>query len=136
MLQKGFTLIELMVVVVIVGVLAAVAVPNYQKYLVRAKLAEAHANLGSLRNAAEQYFQDNRGYTGLCTPAIPATPYFTYACVSTANTYTYTATGVSNAGVNGWAFTVDQLNNKSTTAVPTGATAQTACWSTRSDGAC
>lgn len=136
MLQKGFTLIELLVVVTIVGVLAAVAVPNYQKHLVRAKLAEAHANLGSLRNGAEQYFQDNRGYTGMCTAAIPATPYFTYACTATANTYTYTATGIATGGVNGWVFTVDHLNNKQTTGVPSGATAPTACWSTLSNGAC
>jgi len=52
-LQKGFTLIELMIVVAIIGILAAVAVPAYQDYTVKAKVSEAASLTGSVKTAIE-----------------------------------------------------------------------------------
>ena len=61
--QLGFTLIELMIAVAIVGIIAAVAVPNYTEYVKRASRAEAAAALLDTANKQEQFFVDNREYT-------------------------------------------------------------------------
>ena len=118
----GFTLIELMVVVAIVGILAAIAVQQYGQYLLRGKVTEAVSNLGSLRIKAEQKFQDNRLYNKatdsmLCAPATASeAKYFAYDCaVITGVTYTLRATGIAAQGTGGLVFTVDQTNAKITT---------------------
>ena len=61
-LQGGFTLIELMIVVAIVGILAAVAVPNYQRYITKAKISESITLLASLKPWAVEYHLANQKY--------------------------------------------------------------------------
>ena len=137
---KGFTLIELMVVVVIVAILVAVALPAYQDYVTRGKIAEATSNLGQLRVRMEQFFQDNRQYVGgLCSPAASEAKYFTYACTTlTATTYTIAATGVAAQGMGGFIYTINETNTKSTViAAPSTWTAgTTGCWVNKNNGAC
>lgn len=59
--QSGFTLIELMIVVAIVGILAAVAIPQYQDYVTRSKLAKAATFVAPLKTAMATYAQENAG---------------------------------------------------------------------------
>ncbi len=61
--ETGFTLIELMIVVAIIGILAAIAIPNYLNYQCKAKQAEAKSNLGAIRTMEEAYFAANDAYT-------------------------------------------------------------------------
>ncbi len=56
---QGFTLIELMIVVAIIGILASLAVPAYQTYSIRAQVAEGYNMLGPLKNAVAEYDMDN-----------------------------------------------------------------------------
>ncbi len=58
----GFTLIELMIVVAVIAILAAIAIPMFADYVMRGKIVDATAHLGDLRTQMEKYFMDNRTY--------------------------------------------------------------------------
>lgn len=144
---SGFTLIELMIAVVVVAILTAIALPSYQEYVTRGKIAEATANLADMRVKLEQFFQDNRTYVGACVagttaPLPTGTRYFTFTCPTrTATTFTITATGIAGAGMGGFVYTVDQANAQATTitggsAAATNGWTGAACWVIRKGGAC
>ncbi len=143
--QKGFTLIELMIAVVVVAILAMIAYPSYQDYIVRSQLAEARTALADMRVRMEQYFQDNRTYVGAevpnpgpCFPPVGLTPRFTYTCnpAPAATTYTIVATG--SGSVANFVFTINQANTRATTGVPpsTAWATSATCWVVRKGGAC
>src|SRR5262245_26003284 len=60
--REGFTLIELMIVVAIIGILAAIAIPNFIKFQLRSKAGEGKVNLAAIRTAQESYFADAGQY--------------------------------------------------------------------------
>ena len=144
---RGFTLIELMIVVVIAAILAAIAVPMWSSYVQRGKIVDATSHLGDLRTQMEKFFMDNRDYRngGNCgvNPIIanynadPAAN-FQYGCAATQNTYTITATGMPARGMNGFVYSVDQANAK-LSAVPLAqgwSGTGNPCWVIKKDGSC
>jgi len=136
-IQTGFTLIEIMISVAIVGILMAVALPAYSDYVTRGRLTEAFSTLGAAQPAAEQYWSNGRDYTNFGTSSgFPApTPNFTYA-LSNASTSTYTITATGTGKMAGFAYTIDQNGNRATTASPTGWGTSTTCWVDHKGGAC
>lgn len=133
--QKGFTLVEIMVVVAIVGILASIAFPSYTNYVKKGKAAEATSTLADLRVKMEQFFQDNRTYEGgACAPTSGA-KYFTYSCTTqTATAYTLQAAGNTAEGMGDFNFTVDQSNAK--TSKFDGSATVTGCWLNKKASAC
>jgi type IV pilus assembly protein PilE len=128
-LQRGFTLIEVMIVVAIIAILASVAFPSYQDYVTRAKLTEAMSGLSDGRIRMEQFFQDNRTYDA--GPCPSNTDDFTYACIDDATTFLITATGTGN--LSAFSYTINESNTK-TSDTPWGDSA--ACWVLKKGGSC
>jgi type IV pilus assembly protein PilE len=117
----GFTLIEAMVVMVILGILAAVAIPNYSRYVTRGNLVEATNALAEYRVRMEQFFQDNRTYAnaGNCGAPVPTNlTNFAIGCVIAAGGQAYTATATGAGVTNGFVYTINQANVRATTGMP------------------
>ncbi len=149
----GFTLIEVMITIAIIGILTAVALPAYKNYVIRAKLVAGTNALASLRAQMEQYYQDNRTYATVSAPSI-VTPcvanavtagssnLFNVNCSAatdapTATTYTVRATGTG--AVTGAVYTIDQGNNMATVGFPTSwgtVPASNGCWIMRKGDSC
>jgi type IV pilus assembly protein PilE len=144
--QTGFTLLELMIAVAVVGILAAVAYPSYTDHIRRGKLAEAMSILADTRTKMEQFYLDNRTYVGADAANMPCNAtvinasarHFTFACSNLgAGTYTVTATGATTQNMAGFTYAVDQANVRSTTiSGVSGWTGSTTCWVRAKGGVC
>ena len=146
--QKGFTLIEVMIVVGIVAILSAIAIPSYSEYIRRARITEATSALGTMSLKMEQFFQDNRSYAVACAAGtvavLPTAPNFTFACpVRTLTSYQITATGNAGTPVAGFVYQVDMNNplgtglvRSATFPVASGWTNSPTCWAIKRDGSC
>lgn len=114
---QGFTLIELMIVIAIIAILSAIAVPQYGDYVRRSQMAEATSALLELRTRMEQFYQDNRNYGVApdCGVAMPVREFFQLTCVTaTGQDYVITANGILGRSV-GNTYTIDESDVRQTT---------------------
>ena len=125
-----------MIVVVIVGVLAAIALPSYLDYVRRAQIQDGTTKLSDGQVKMEQYFQDNHTYAdvgGLVSPCPLPTQYFTYVCdPKTAVVFKITATGGDN--LTNFTYTIDQAGARTST-TPWGPGLKP-CWIVRKGDKC
>ncbi|WP_426114400.1 type IV pilin protein [Massilia sp. PWRC2] len=136
--QSGFSLIEVMVTVAIIGILTAIALPSYRDYVIRGRLGEAFSALATVQPNAEQFWSNTRSFANFDTASnvFPtSSANFTYALSGATNTaYLVTATG--RGTLLGFKFTIDQQGNRATTGVPSGWTSNDSCWVDRKAGTC
>lgn len=126
----GFSLIELMVVLAIVGVLASIAVPGYRNYLLRSHRAEAKAELLAIAAAQEKFYLQSNTYatnallddappTGLGRQATTAGGFYTIAIAAGANNRVFSATATATGGqtrdTDCLTFTIDQAGTRTAT---------------------
>ena len=119
--SRGFTLIEVMITVAIIAILAAVALPSYSAYVMRANVVDAAKGLSEMRLKMEQYYQDRRTYVGACTAGtlapLPAdTPRFLFTCAPAPTALTYTVVATGQGSMTGFIYTINEANTQATTA--------------------
>lgn len=130
---KGFTLIEVMITIAIIGIAMSIGLPQYRDYVTRTRLTEAYSGLQGVQPAAEQFWSNNRTYVAF--DRLPTSVNFTYA-LSGATTSAYTVTATGTGPVNGFVYTINQNGVRATTASPTGWGTSTSCWVDHKGGAC
>ncbi len=116
--QQGFTLIELMIVVAIIGILAALAIPAYQDYTIRSQIAEGLQIVGRAKISASEYFQDKGSFAtsntmaGLSAPATIQGNYVTQVALGAGGAIQVTFGNDANAKIAGAVLTFTPTDNE------------------------
>jgi type IV pilus assembly protein PilE len=134
-----------MMVVAIIGILAAVAFPSYRDYITRGQLTDATNGLNTLRAQMERHFQDNRSYATVGTFVTPcastdAAPRtfgpFVVSCPSAPTATAFTLQAAGSGGVSAFTFTINETDVRATTAAATGWNTCANKWLTKKGQAC
>ena len=128
-LQKGFTLIELMIVVAIIGILAAVALPAYQDYTIRAKMSEVILGMSACRTSITEVYQSGPAFAPLangwgCELSVTQGTKYVNAISTDVNGVVNATVQNVSVSVNTSVVSLAPLTNASTTAVMTGGNSQ------------
>jgi type IV pilus assembly protein PilE len=135
--ERGFTLIEILIVVAIVGILSAIAVPSYRDYVVRARLTEAFSGLGGVQTAAEEYWNNSIPHTYANFDRLPpSSANFTFSLASGASDSAYIVKATGQGTMAEFEYTIDQNGKRATTRLPAGWTRSDTCWVDRKGAAC
>ena len=142
--QNGFTLIELMITVAIVAILASVALPSYQSYVMRGRIPDATGHLAAKRVQMEQSFQDNRSYKDARAGEADTTSsaFFNFSAFDDGGADTRSDTGYTlfargKGAMTGFTYSVNQANQRATVVTGvSGWTGNANCWVTKKGGAC
>jgi type IV pilus assembly protein PilE len=135
----GLTLIEVLVVLVMLSILAAVAIPSYRDHVLRGKVTEAPVELALMAVRLEQFYQDNRTYrtaAGACGGfANPSNKNFNYSCASpNSESFVLTARGKTAQGIGDFQYELNQAGDQRTRAPASWGNGD--CWITRRGGVC
>ena len=108
--RKGFTLVEVLIVVIIIGILAAIGIPQFAASIEKAKGGEARAGLGHVQTGEKVYFAENEYYTTVLSNLdITLSQRYWAFTITTPSSTAYTATATRSGGTRaGQTLTMDQ----------------------------
>lgn len=131
-----------MIALAVAAIIAAITVPTYQDYILRARIPDATSTLSALALRLEQHYQDHHEYGNTkdgCAVAMPTHQFFTFECVAEngGQSFLLTANGQGTGQISEFTFTLDQNGNASTTTLPESwGHAPTSCWITKRNATC